>query len=486
MTNIGVEISTSVRSGPSNDGTPSGRFHIAGITERGPVDRFPVLASIAEFEAVYGTRTPSSAPVYDTARLFFEEGGAELVVSRAVGPNAARGSLTLQDRAGTPVDTVKVEAVDPGAHSAGMTVEVADASSGLFTVTIRSAGAVVQRFANLATPAELVEAAYRSPYVRITNLGSATAAPGNAPKVIAATSLVAGDDDRAAVDAAAVVAALDAAGDVAPGGGVATPGYTAETVAGPLLAHAAAKGKIAYLATDVDATVAEAVAAGVALATVENGSYGAIFYPHVVVPDGTRTRTISPEGYVAAARARAHTEIGYWQVPAGERAETRWVIDTVTPVDTLVNNELSEARVNGIVTTGTRVRLYGWASLSEDRDNFALLSVRDLLNNLTVGIRAAAEPHVFDGIDGRGWMLSKLRSDVVGVLAPVAARGGLFARVSGDTVIDPGYSVRVDPTINPLSSLANDEVHIRVAVRPSPSAQLIKGEIIRVPLTATV
>ncbi|QKY79780.1 tail sheath protein [Arthrobacter phage Bumble] len=483
---IGVEIATSLRSGPSNPGTASGRFHIGGVTERGPVGASPVLRSLAQFENVYGGRTPYSADVYDAARLFWEEGGSEVVVSRAVGPNAASGSLTLKDRAVAPLDTVRIEAVDPGAHSSTITVEVAEDTAGTFKVVVRSGGSIVQRFAGLSTPAELVDAAYRSPYVKVTNLGSVTAAPNNAPAVLAPTALIAGSDDRAAITASSVVAALDAAGDVAPGGMVAAPGYTAEAIGSLLLAHAAAKGKVAALATDVDATPAEAIAAAAVLSGDSNGSYGGLFYPHLVVPDGSRTRTVSPVGYVAAARSRAHLATGFWQVPAGERATTRWAVDTVTPVDTILNNSLAEGLVNGIATTAGRTRLYGWASLSADRENLGMLSVRDVLNNLTVGVRAVAEPHVFAGIDGKGHMFAALRSDVVGFLEPIARRGGFYARYVGDSQIDPGYSVTVDSSINTLENLARGEVLISVAVRLSPTAQLIKAEIIKVALSASV
>lgn len=483
---IGVEIATSLRSGPSNPGTASGRFHIVGVTEKGPVGTSPVLRSIAQFESVYGVRTPYSADVYDAARLFWEEGGSEVVVTRVVGASAARGSLSLKDRAATPLDTIKIEAADPGSHSSALTIEVVDAGTNVFSVILRLDGEILQRFVGLTSPAAFVEAAYRNPYIVVTNAGSASTVPTNNPAPIAPTPLVAGTDDRAGITAADVVAAADAAGDVAPGGAIAAPGYTATAIGALLLAHAAATNKVALLALDVDATVAEAISAAASLSAGENGSYGGLFYPHLVVPDGARTRTVSPVGYVAAVRSRAHLQTGYWQVPAGERAATRWAVDTVTPVDTILNNTLADGLVNGIAKTAGRIRLYGWASLSADRENLGLLSVRDVLNNLTVAVGAVAEPHVFAGIDGRGYMFAKLRSDVVGVLDPIARAGGFYAKIDGDTQIDPGYSVTVDSSINTIESLNRGEVRIAIAVRLAPAAQLIRAEIIKVALSASV
>ncbi|UKH48301.1 tail sheath protein [Arthrobacter phage Lilmac1015] len=482
---IGVEITTSLRSGPSNPGRGSGRFHIPAVTEKGPTATTPVVRSLAQYESIFGGRTAYSSTAYDSVRLFFEEGGSEVAVTRVVGPNAAVGSLTLNDRAGAPLPTLRIDAVDPGAHSATTSVEVANNGSN-FDIIVRNGTDIVQRFTNLTSPADAVDAAYRSPFVRIVNLGSATAAPQNNPAVIAATPLIAGSDDRAAITAETVIAALDAAGDVAPGGIVAAPGYTADVIGEDLLAHARRTNKVAALSMDADATVAEVKAAAAVLSTGPDAAYGGLFYPHLVVPDGSRSRTVSPEGYVAAVRARAHLAVGFWQVPAGERALTRWATDTTSPFDEIVNNDLALGLVNGIAVTSGRIRLYGWSSLSSDRDDLGLLSARDVLNNLAVGIKARLAPHVFSTIDGRGHMLAFVRSDVVGYLDPIASAGGFYARIVDDVPIDPGYSVTVDESINTVESLARNEVNVSVAVRLSPTAQLIKAEIIKVALEATV
>lgn len=483
---IGVEITTSLRSGPSNPGRGSGRLHIPAVTEKGPVGTTPIVRSLAQYESIFGGRTAYSSAAYDTARLFWEEGGSELAVTRVVGPNAAVGSITLNDRAATPLPTLRVDAVDPGAHSSTTSVQVV-ANGSNFDIIVRVDGGIVQRFDNLATPAEAVEAAYRSPYVKIANLASATAAPNNNPAVQGApVSLIAGSDDRAAITAETVIAALDAAGDVAPAGAVAAPGYTADVIGASLLAHARAKGKIALLAMDNDATVAEVKAAAAVLSANPDAAYGGLFYPHLVVPDGSRSRTVSPEGYVAAARARAHHSVGFWQVPAGERALTRWATDTVSPFDEIVNNDLALGYVNGIAVTSGRIRLYGWSSLSKDRENLGLLSARDALNSITAGVKDRLAPHVFSAVDGRGHMLAFVRSDVVGFLDPIASAGGFYARIANDVLVDPGYSVTVDSSINTVESLARNEVNVSIAVRLSPTAQLIKAEIIKVALEATV
>jgi hypothetical protein len=484
MTSIGVQVTTKLSSGPSNVGIPSGRLHIAGLTAYGPTGKASTIDSIAKFEALYGGRTAFSSNAYDTARLYFEEGGNELVMSRVVGPAATKGALTLKDSA--DVNTVKVEAKDPGAHSTDYTVQVTN-NGATFDVTVRRAGTALVTYVGLTSPADFVQKASTSPYVTVTSLGSITAAPGDNPKTLAATALSAGSDDRAAVTAQHHIDALDAAGSVAEGGAVAVPGYTVSQIGSLLAAHAAAKGKIALLALPATSTPDEAAAAAAGLAADPNGAYAGIFYPHLIIPDGGATRTISPEGYVAAVRARAHRDTGFWQVPAGDRAKTRWVLGTATQIDANQNDTLAESLVNGIVTTGASVRLYGWQSLSVDRDNLGLLTAQDALNNLTLQVKAALEPFVFATNDGKGHLRGYIESAVVGVLDPIAKRDGFYALVDAeDQEIDPGYRVTVDEALNPVTAAAENKVVVQFSVRLAPTAQLIQVEIIKVPLAGTV
>lgn len=484
MTSIGVEVTTSLRSGPSNPGVTSGRLHIAGLTQSGPVGKGVIVRSLAQYLATFGDRTAYSSAMFDTARLFFEEGGSELVVSRVVGPGASRGALTLKDS--LDVDTVRVEAIDPGTASASLSVEVIE-SGATFDAIVRRDGDVISRFVGLSSPADFVSKAATSPYISVTSLGSATAAPGDNPAAIAPTSLAEGADDRAEITTAHVIGALEAAGSLAAGGAVAAPGYTVDTIGTQLAAHAKAGKKIALLAVAPGSTQAEAIAAAEAFADSGDGDAAGIFYPSLIVPDGGGTRVVGPEGYVAAVRAKAHRDVGAWQAPAGDRARTRWALGTDVAVDTAGNNLLNDAGVNGIVTTGVKVRLYGYASLSADVDNLGMLTARDVLNNLAINVTAALEPYVFGNLDGRRHLLGFIESAVTGVLDPIAKRDGFYAATDEEgNELDPGYRVVVDTSLNTVGTARDNKVVVNVGVRLSPSAQLIQVEIIKVALGASV
>ncbi|QFG14820.1 tail sheath protein [Arthrobacter phage Lymara] len=480
---IGVEVTTSLRTGPTNPGTVSGRLQIAGITERGSSTESVLVKSLAQYESLFGTRQAYASNMYDSARTFFEEGGSELVVSRAVGPAATAGFLVLKSTAGT-VDTLRIAARNPGSHSSAITAEVT-VSGGLFTITVRRSSEVIGLFANLTTPADAVAAASTNAHVVITDMGDATAAPGNQPKALVPTVLSAGIDDRAAVTAAIVATALANPGPVTKGAAVAAPGYAASAIGSLLIAHAKANGKVALLSPASGATATAAAAEAKALVGAD-GAYAGVFYPHVVIPDGNGTRTLSPEAYVGAVRARAHVNIGFWAVPAGERALPRWIVGTVTNVDRPTNNTLADSQLNGIVTIGGKPRLYGWASLALDRDNLGMLSAQDSLNNLTVQVEDTLEEFVFSGVDNRGVLLGRIESAVTGIVDPIALANGFYPRKVDGEIVDPGYRVTVDETINTATSLANNEVRVALSVRLAPTAALIKAEIIKVALSAAV
>lgn len=482
-TNIGVEVTTGLRAGPSNPGSPEGILQIAGLTAQGPVDSSTLVTSLAQYIVTYGGRTPYASNMLDTARLFFEEGGSELLVSRAVGPLASAGSLQLKDTLDQA--TVEITAKHPGSYSSDLTVSVKNEGT-TFTLTVAFGDETVGIYRNITSISELVQRGSFNSYVNITDLGSASASPANLPATIPVTPLSAGSDDRENVTATHIVKALETADEVAAGGAVAAPGYTADVIGEALVDYANRTETVALLSAHQDAGEAEVISLATEMSMNTVGEYAGLFYPHVVIPDGSGSRVVSPEGYVAAVRARAFLEEGFWQVPAGDRALMRWATGTNKPVNTEANNRLSAGLVNGIVTSSGRIRLYNWSSLSRDRENMALLSARDVMNNLSVQLKAALEPFVFSTLDGKGWLLSNVEAAAIGVFDPIAQAGGFYALMNGDEEIDPGYKVVVDATNNTLETGAQNTLIVDSAIRLSPTAALIKAQIVKVPLAAAL
>lgn len=485
---IGVEVKSGTRSGPTNTGAPAGIFQIAGLTERGRVGEAVQVRSFNQYRSLFGSRAPYAGHTFDTARMFFEEGGAELLVSRVVGPDARTASVELpstEEGGGAGAPVVEIILDDPGAWGNTLSAEVASTSGGSHTLTIAEGDEVLALWRDVDTVADLVARSESSGFLTVQTL---TESGDQLDLAAGEFEFTGGSDDRDNVTIDAVISALDASGPAGEGGAVAVPGYPADIIGGPLSEYAARSRKIALLAPDRDASVPEVEALAADLRASIQGDVAGLFYPHVRIPDASATRIVSPEGLIAGIRARTFRGGQFWQIPAGvERGRANWILGTSTPVNSELLERLSDVQVNGVQTRNGRIYLNNWASLTRDRETWKYLSNRDVLNNLKVQVQQALEPFVWSTIDGRGFLLSDITGAVTAIYSPIATQDGFFALVDADgEEIDPGYSITVDATNNPTSVAADNRIVVDTAVRLSPAAQLISVEIVKVSLGAAV
>lgn len=484
----GVSVRTGTISGPSAPArAPSSTYFVAGLTERGPVDKPTRVFSFASFATLYGAR-PAFGTLWDDLKMFFEEGGTQAYVQRVVGAAATSGAIAapLQDRAGTPDDTLNVTAANPGAWSSRISIKVLDgATSATFRFQVLLDGVVVEDYSSLPSPQAAVSRINaQSAYVRLADAGSASTAPQNNPAVTATpVVLTAGTDDRAAVVTATYTAALAKFAKGFGDGAVALPGI-GTSVHPALIEHADANNRIAILAGargDDKATMSSYAAS----LDAKRAGY---FAPWVQIRDDFGgVRAISPEGYVAACRARAHELVGPWRPAAGENGKARFVLapdQEFSPADA---DQLDSAKVNVIRTLAGATRLYGWRSLSADFENWAMLTGAEVINRIVVEAEDQLEPYVFGVIDSSGHLLSSIAGTLTGIVMPMANAGGLFAArdATGDQV-DPGYRVNTSESVNPVSSLALNQVFAEVAVRVSPTAAMVNLLVSKAGVTAAL
>lgn len=482
----GVVVTTATRSGPSSDlRARSGQYFVAGIAERGS-DTAPVLLrSMTDYYRLFGNRV-SYGFLHDDLQMFFEEGGSQAWVARVVGPAATAGNVMLIDTAAvTPQPTLQIDAANPGAWSADLEIEVTPGTNpDTYRIQVYLAGELTESYNNLSTPTDAVARLAKSALVRATDLGSTTAAPGNNPAVAAPMALSAGVDDRVSVTASTYTEALSRF-DVSLGdGAVAIPGMGVSVHSG-LVEHAKANMRIALLTAARGETVTNLT---VDIAANIDSEFAGLFAPFVLTPDGTGgTRAISPEGYVAACRNRAHEEAGPWRAPAGEIATARFVVGLDESYNRDTGDALDAARVNAIRLIGNTVRLYGWRSLSRDESNYALLTGRDVLNYVVNQAESVLEHYVFQTIDGKGRLLAQVAGEIVGIAEPMRQAGGLYERLDATgAVLDPGYSVDTGNSVNTAETLANNEIRARLALRVSPVGALVNLTIVKVGFTASV
>lgn len=479
----GVVVRTETQAGPSAAlRAPSSQMFFAGITERGDTAKPVLVRGMADVNLLLGARV-SYGSVWDQLKVYFDEGGLQAYVSRVVGPAATKGTLTLQDRAGSPINTVRIDAQNAGAWSSRLKVAVADgALVNTYRITVTLDDVVVEDKNNLATPADAVTAFKDSIYVRAVDLGSATAAPTNNPKVLAATALSAGTDDRASATDSTYVTALALFTKDLGDGAVAIPGRTTSTIWTGVNNHCKANNRIGILSAANGDNKSTLLGRTADL----DSEYCGVFAPWIVVSDGGGgTRTISPEGYIGAVRARAHDQLGPWRVPAGAIAVANTVLDVQTRFIASDADDLDNGRINVIRFISNTVRNYGWRSMSSNEDDYAYLKDRDLLNFLVVESEKRLEEYVFQPIDRKGHLLANIAASITGLVDPISRAGGLYPMLNDNgQQVDPGYKVDTGNSVNTPLTLAANEVRARLSVRISPVGGLVSLTIVKTGVTS--
>lgn len=470
-------------SGGAADEIDPRTLFLVGMSERGSVDELIVIRSKAERASLIGDRTTYSQ-IVDQVDTFLDEAGdvgARVVLARVVGAGATKGTLTLMDRAGAGgVNTVRLDARDPGAHSADISVDVVDAAAvNTFTLRVLFRGELQETYANLDSPAALVAALATSQFLRAANLASVTAAPNNNPAVLAVTPLSAGTDDRASVTGPTHVAALARlTADQGPGV-VAIPGQPHTVTAAGIAAHCALAGmrRIGLVAPPVGTTVVAAGAAARALRVTANMRFLGFQYPWLQIPDGAGgVRTISPEGGDAGRRARLGKT---YRAPAGTAGRFVSVVGLERELTKDEINVLDADAVNCHRSSRGVTQLYGWRSLSLDEVNWRFLSYTDVGNELEARGEAALESLPFEVPDQAAFQ--QARTEVDAVAGPIARDRGLYPSPSGN---DPGWEVDTGPAVNTAVSIAQGEIRAELAYRPSPVGQLVRLALRKVPLTS--
>lgn len=481
-TEVILRDSTSPRSVPVDTGV----FFACGLSDRGLTQAIAV-SSLTEFVTKFGARQSYSV-LYDVMDAFFREGGRKAYISRVVGPAATTGLLTLNDRAGTPLPTLRADAFGPGAWSSGITIQIANGvATNTFIVTIRESGNVVEVSPDLATPDAAVAWSQTSNYIRLVNLNSATAAPNNNPAVLAATALSAGNDDRASIVDAQWTAALGKFDKGLGPGQVAMPGRTTSVAHTDLVLHASANSRVALLDTSDTAVVA--TLQGFAT-TLRGGSlfekWGAFFSPWIKIPGLTigTTRIVPPSGTVAGLIARNDALGNPNQPAAGANGVSKFAIGlSQVAWDETNRGSLNSSGINVFRELQGGVRLYGFRSAVDQVVEPKWLQfngVRTVMSYLSEADEIA-ESHVFKQLDGEGIEISKYGGELTGLAAQYYDKGALF----GSTP-EEAFSVEVGPSVNTTATIANGELHAVVGLKTSPFAERVYVELVKVGVTEAV
>jgi hypothetical protein len=494
-----IQITSGSASPSATPGERLGTWFVAAQTERGPAvpDQARPLYSLSDYTATYGSRNASLGSVsttYDLLDAFWQSGGGAVYLARVVGPAAVAASLTLSDRAGSPLSTLKVTALGAGTWAnTNVTISVANGvAANSFVITVLIGTVATEVSPDLFSPTDAVAWSQTSKYVRVTDLASASTAPTNNPAVLAATALASGVDDLGSITDIHWTNALNALPAEWGPGLVSKLGISTSAGHAGTLAHAAANNRFAIL--DGASASSQATLTSLA-ATVQTAAtapeYGALFAPWVQIPPfagGTASRTVPPSGVVAGLISKQVTSGAANAAAAGANGQARIVLAeqanvgfTTTERDTLNGT----APVNVIrrpysASLTPPYELYGYNTLAKPGNGWRQAGSQLLRLRLTDELSQVAETFLFGQFDGKGQLLAEFAGALVEVLRGHFDDGELYGASPADA-----YEVDVT-SVNTTLTLAQGQLNARVSVRISPMAEYININVTKVPVTESL
>jgi hypothetical protein len=482
----GVNTTIEARPRPKLVPTDTGLAMWIGLTERGPVGTAVEVNGLTGYIAKFGGRTGNET-MYDSADAYFRSGGSRLVVSRVAGPAPVKATKTLNDRAATPLPTIRVDADGPGAWGNSLTIDIANGvTTNTFIIIIKRNGAEVERSYELASPAEAVAWSTVSAYVRVVDLASATVAPNNNPAVVAAQALIGGTDDRTnALDAQwnTALAAFTAA--FGPGQ-VAAPGRTTQQLHRDVTVHCNnVQDRTAILDAQDTASISTLDAALDALrAGPGDETYAGVFGPWVTIPGLTRntTRTVPPSALVCATIARRDAAVGHANhAPIGDNGVLTYAIGLTQSWSDADRQTLNETGLNVLADPFGigEFALYAWRTAADAvaQPEWVLLSWQRFRMQLRAEGQSIGKRYFGETIDGAGRLLGRFKTAWNGRMKQLYDLGAVFGATAPEA-----YRVDVDPPVNTVATAALFELNAQVTAKFSPFAEQVNTVVVKVDL----
>jgi len=471
---------------------PTSTFFVAGYSPWGPAAAPTTVTSWAEYARLFGGFDVNSY-LDDALYYFFNYApGAQAIVSRVVGGDAAVATLTLQDT--DDEDTLRVDAKYPSSRVDILVTIGAGTDAETFKLTVRSALLKYSKtLDNLQIDAASIDYINQNQaLVTVTNLNSITAAPGNIPDVLAATALAGGDDDFAGISSASLIGiddgekrtGLQAFNDERFGTGqVAIPGITSDTVHAALDAAATTYHRVALLDPPLASVKDDLIAIRANFGTW----YSELCWPWEEVLDFEGSglkKFIPPSAIVAGECARADRTLGVHRAPANLVAlpgvlDVERSVNGAPQTDDNTRDVLNAHDINVVTPLPEAgVRLYGNRVMTADRRLQTIHAVR-VMNLIYYSLKKGFGWAVFSPIDSQGRLFRDLRDSATTFLRSLYESGALW---SPDNTEAGAFSVVCDSSNNPAGELENGIVHIQVGVHIVSAAERIVINIDNVPL----
>jgi len=456
----------------------TGQAYMIGISDRGPLGATRVL-SLRDYHNKFGS---SPSVLRDSVMAFFQEAapaGGSLYVSRLSGPTAVAASGELGTDSG-----LQTEAASPGDWANDVAVSTAAPPAGspagsVVLVIEEPAGTEVERSPALATQADAVAWATRySSFVRFAPEDPTAAMPA-----AGATLTLAGGVSDDTVSEATVASAGDAFGYQLGPGQILAPGLSTPAVHQALVEHAASHHRVALLDAPNTGSQTELEAAIQAIQPTLESRYAGLFAPWLSYPGQVSpATTIVPYSAVQAGLIARVDAAGNPAVSAaGDRSAHNGTLALLYEWSDEAHEEMNDQGINlGKVVYGA-IETYGYRTAAAGPEtNWMFLGESRVVMAIAHECDVAAQPYLFEPIDGRGHLYSKLAKDLIAICTRYYDMDALYGATPADA-----FRVMV-AEVNTVIEAAAGEVVAVVRVKTSKVAEWVDIPITKVPLDRAV
>ncbi len=444
-----------------------------------------LVTSWSQFNALYGGFGDGLSYLPFAVFQYFNNGGRQAYIVRAVGSDAVASTVTLMDRAGTPASLLTLTSRAAGAFGNQIYFDVVDSvtGSGRFDLLVKRGGTtsayIVERYADVSmNPADqryligLVNSpAGGSPLISAARVPTGAYAVAQTPALQTSTPMTGGSDGVAVPNLVTAAQSLDYIEDNLV---LNLPGVSTSATINSLLAWSDPKGNIFVVidAPAASATVAATVTAYTTLLAAYSPLSSAAFYgPWLLADDPAGTspgaiRPLPPGGAVMGVYATTDATRGVQKPPAGIATpligvlgmEVRFAnadLDTLNP---LGGNIIRSVPGAGWCIMGARTLKPG----QPDR----YISIRRTLQYIKKALMDGTRFAIFEPNNPDLW--DHLRA-VIGQFLTTSMQIGVLKGNSQSEA----YYVKVDEENNPPVAVANGEVHIEVGVALNSPAEFV-------------
>ncbi len=477
-------------------GTSTGAF--VGLAERGDLDTAKLITNFTQFVNEFGGFLPDGYLAYAVFN-FFAEGGTRCYVTRVLGTGAVSGTLTLNGGDASPA--LKFTARSPGVWGNRISINIANpttaSSTTHFKLTVRYQEGdqaefptedtyLTEVYDDISADTIVAKVTGISSFLNVEYLplssgeGSRTLVnkrPANGSAGVF-TSLATGSNGSPDADfigdevEKSGLHAFDPIDDINI---VAIPDIHDDRAAAlSALSYCETRGDCFFL-VDPPIALTPLLAkdyrqgTGTYAGNAFNTSYGAMYYPWVIISDPLtkKSKAVPPSGVVAGSYSKTDSQRGVHKAPAGttdgylnsvvgvQSLITRGEQDVLNPLGINVIRSFPQA---GIVIWGARTL----SSVAELR----YVNVRRLLMFIEESLDEGTQFVVFEPNDPTLW--GKVRRTINAFLTRVWRDGALFG-----TTPDQAFFVKVDEENNPPEVRDAGQLIIEVGVAPVKPAEFV-------------